>query len=229
MAERKIVDTDYMLYYTNKIKAELDKKVNAETGKGLSSNDFTDAYKSSIDSVTSDLDNKVDKVTGKGLSTNDFTDAYKTAVDNKVDKVVGKGLSTNDYTTEEKTKLSNLVEGAEANVIESIQINGVAISPTNKTVNLDLTAYATKNDISSVYKYKGSVNNYAALPTSGQEVGDTYNVVAADSAHGIKAGDNVSWNGSDWDVLAGTVDLSGYLLKTELVYATNADVDSLFS
>lgn len=32
----------------------------------------------------------------------------------------------------------------------------------------------------------------------------------------INAGDNVVWNGDSWDVLAGTVDLSQYALKTEM-------------
>lgn len=70
--------------------------------------------------------------------------------------------------------------------------------------------------ISSVYKFKGSVANYEALPTTGQKVGDVYNVEAANKTHGIKAGDNVAWDGSKWDVLSGVVDLSDYLTKTEI-------------
>ena len=67
--------------------------------------------------------------------------------------------------------------------------------------------------LSSAMHYKGSVANFAALPTEGQEVGDMYNVAAADTTHGIKAGDNVAWNGTDWDVLSGVVDLSNVGLK----------------
>lgn len=55
--------------------------------------------------------------------------------------------------------------------------------------------------------------------------GDVWNVKAADSAHGVKAGDNVAWNGTEWDVLAGTTDLSGYVLKTDLI--SNADIDAI--
>lgn len=64
--------------------------------------------------------------------------------------------------------------------------------------------------LGSVLSYKGSVADYAALP-SDASVGDVYNVETEDAEHGIKAGDNVAWNGSSWDVLAGTVDLSSYL------------------
>lgn len=62
--------------------------------------------------------------------------------------------------------------------------------------------------VSSVYKYKGSVQNYSNLPTTGLTVGDVYDIKNADSTHGIKAGDNVAWNGTTWDVLSGIVDLS---------------------
>ena len=55
--------------------------VGAETGKGLSSNDYTNADKAIVDGVTSALSGKVDKVQGKGLSTNDFTDAAKDKLD----------------------------------------------------------------------------------------------------------------------------------------------------
>ena len=57
--------------------------------------------------------------------------------------------------------------------------------------------------VASVYKYKGSVASQSALPSSNQVVGDVYNVE--------DTGDNYAWDGSKWDKLAGTVNLSGYL------------------
>lgn len=64
--------------------------------------------------------------------------------------------------------------------------------------------------LTTVYQYKGSVATYADLPTTGQKVGDVYNVETADPDHGIKAGDNVAWDGAQWDILGGNHDLSGY-------------------
>ena len=64
--------------------------------------------------------------------------------------------------------------------------------------------------LTTVYQYKGSVATYANLPTTGQKVGDVWNIETADPDHGIKAGDNVAWNGEKWDILAGDTDLSGY-------------------
>lgn len=124
----------------------------------------------------------------------------------------GKGLSTNDYTTAEKNKLA----GLENPKIQTVKVNNSALNPDgNKAVNIDLSGYALKTDISKVYRYMGSVNTYAELPTTGNEIGDTYNVVNKDTAHKIEAGDNVSWTGTAWDNLGGNVDLSGYVEKED--------------
>lgn len=68
--------------------------------------------------------------------------------------------------------------------------------------------------LSSALKYKGTVETTAKLPTTSIATGDVYNITSACAASGslpkVNAGDNVAWNGSAWDVLAGTVDLSGY-------------------
>lgn len=56
--------------------------------------------------------------------------------------------------------------------------------------------------IGAALKYKGSVSTYSALPATGQEVGDTWNV--------LDTGDNYAWTGTEWDKLSGTVDLSAY-------------------
>lgn len=69
--------------------------------------------------------------------------------------------------------------------------------------------------VSSTFRYKGTVDNYEDLPTSDQKVGDVYNIKNADAEHGIKAGDNVAWSGTEWDVLSGLVDLSNYYTKSE--------------
>lgn len=69
--------------------------------------------------------------------------------------------------------------------------------------------------ISGALKYMGQVDNYNDLPSAGNSKGDTWNVVNADPSHHIKAGDNVAWNGTEWDDLSGTVDLSIYAEKAD--------------
>lgn len=81
-------------------------------------------------------------------------------------------------------------------------------------INSILANYAKLTDITSAYRYKGTVNNYSDLPTT-HKVGDVYNIKNADAANNIKAGDNVVWNGTEWDNLSGVVDLSAYLTKPE--------------
>jgi hypothetical protein len=66
--------------------------------------------------------------------------AMKGLEDGKVAKVEGKGLSTNDFTTAEKTKLQNIAANAQVNVIETVKVNGVALTPTSKAVDVIVPA-----------------------------------------------------------------------------------------
>ena len=77
----------------------------------------------------------------------------------------------------------------------------------------DANSAVTK--LTGVMKYAGQVDNYSDLSDVTKNKGDVWNIVNADSEHGIKAGDNVAWNGTDWDDLSGTVDLSIYAEKTD--------------
>ena len=67
--------------------------------------------------------------------------------------------------------------------------------------------------VSSVYRYRGSVDTREQLPTSDLVVGDVYNVV--------DSGANYAWDGSAWDKLSETIDLTPYALKTELTAHTS--------
>lgn len=115
--------------------------VQPETGKGLSTNDYTTVEKTKLDSLAEiktigtglDLDSNGElTVTGGGGGgftpttaqlaamnsgiTAEKLQADETALAGKVDKETGKGLSANDFTTAEKTKLAGIAEGAEVNV-----------------------------------------------------------------------------------------------------------------
>ena len=74
--------------------------------------------------------------------------------------------------------------------------------------------------LAGVYTYKGSVAKYENLPTEGLTAGDVYNV---EEAHeGNAAGTNYAWTGTEWDALAGIVDLSNYYNKKEVDDAISA-------
>lgn len=95
-----------------------------------------------------------------------------------------------------------------------------SIDPSTYATKTSLDDYAKKADIASVYIYKGSVANYAALP-SNAETGWVYNIETADDTHGIKTGDNLAWNGTAWDNLSGTFEI-------DMQEITNAEIDTLF-
>lgn len=118
-----------------------------------------------------------------GIPASDLAAGVIPDISGKVDKVAGKGLSTNDYTTAEKDKLAAFGSASD---------------------------YALKSDISSMYKYKGSVATVSALPSSGNTTGDVWNVEAS--------GMNYAWNGTDWDALGESLQITAI---------TNAEIDTI--
>lgn len=97
-----------------------------------------------------------------------FEELYQ-SIANKVDKVAGKELSSNDYTDAEKTKLSGIAANAQVNVIETVKVNGTALTPSSKAVDIDLSGKVDKvtgkglstNDFTDAYKTK--VDNAASV------------------------------------------------------------------
>ena len=59
-----------------------------------------------------------------------------------------------------------------------------------------------------IFRVKGSVATYADLPSSGQAIGDVYNV--------LDTGSNYCWTEDGWDKLSETIDLSNYYTKEEV-------------
>lgn len=82
----------------------------------------------------------------------------KSALSGKVDVVSGKGLSTNDYTTEEKSKLSGIASGAQVNVIESVKVNGTALTPSSKAVDVSVPTKVSQLTNDSGFQNATQVN-----------------------------------------------------------------------
>lgn len=82
---------------------------------------------------------------------------------------------------------------------------------------------AISSAVSSVMTYKGTVATVADLPASGNKVGDVYNVTAT--------GGNYAWDGTSWDELGSTVDLSNYYTKsqTDTALAAKADASTTYT
>lgn len=77
-----------------------------------------------------------------------------------------------------------------------------------------------KASVAAALDYKGTKDTYEELPAEGNKKGDVWNVVGA---HGTTpAGTNYAWDGTTWDPLGGTIDLSGYYTKTQVDDAISA-------
>ena len=147
-----------------------------------------------------DLNNKIDAVSGASSA---YTDSQINAI---------KGDSYKIGTTLASLE-SNL--GTERGRINAILKDAPDNLKSFKDVDTKIT-----NAITAAYKYQGSVNNYSDLPDSGKTIGYVYNVVQAvgtpGTANYTPAGTNYAWNGTTWDALGGTVDLSTYATKTDV-------------
>lgn len=69
--------------------------------------------------------------------------------------------------------------------------------------------YLTSQDISTVMDYKGTKERVADLPITGNKVGDVWNIRSN--------GADYAWNGSEWNELGRTIDLSGYVPVTRTI------------
>ena len=144
-------------------------------------------------------------------------EAVKDAFQLKADKTQLNDLVTKDSLNNE---VNQLVEEI------NLKLDDTVAASTYLRKDDANTTYAKKSDISNVYKFKGTKTNYADLPTTGVVTGDVWNITNADAEHGIKAGDNVAWNGTAWDNLSGVTDLSGYATITT-TDAMSADIKKL--
>ena len=86
----------------------------------------------------------------------------------KVDKVEGKGLSTNDYTDADKEKLAAIEAGAQKNVIEEIQVDGVKVAPADKVVNI--VGLAKAADIEDLERRVEALETAIALKANAADV-----------------------------------------------------------
>jgi hypothetical protein len=189
------LDKDGVVYLWGKIKGKF---VAKESGKGLSTNDYTTTEKNKLAGIANGAN--------KTIVDDTLSDTSTSPVQNKI--VKGEIDRAKNIADQSMTLAGNL---ANALMYEmAIKDSGFIFKGTGGTSYslyedltdfVDLSPYAKKADIVGTYKYKGSVDTASALPTSGQTTGDVYNIVAS-SSYG-PAGCNVAWNGSNWDSLGG--------------------------
>lgn len=143
-----------------------------------------------------------------------------TALQNETDPTVpawAKESTKPSYTASEvgAVPTTRTVNGKELSsdiVLTASDVNALPSTTFIPTKTSDITndsGFITSADITDVYRFKGTKANYSELPTTGNVVGDVWNVTNA--YNNYPEGTNFAWDGTGWDALGGPVDLSGYV------------------
>ena len=160
-----------------------------------------------------------------------------TALDGRVDaleEAVGTGGSVD-------TKISNAVKALDSSItatsnqaISAVTITDGKITasskitvPTNTNQLTNGAGFQTASDVNTlissalttVMDYKGTVATVANLPATGNKNGDVYHVTATDGEY--------AWNGTEWEELGSTIDLSGYVEDTDMTAITSTEINTI--
>lgn len=204
------VTKENLTRFKTKLDTKLQEKVSVEKGKGLSSNDYTSEEKKKL----------------AGLQNYTLTKASTDALGGVK---VGTGLQVSEDGT---------LSATGGGVADSVDWANVQNKPTILTqqdvsnafsTSLEAAHLATSAELSAVeaklagvYHFKGSVDNFDALPKNAVD-GDVYNVTDSGMNYGYIAGTKT------WDALGTVIDLSGYAQKTDFVAMTEEEIDALFA
>lgn len=178
----------------------------------------------------------------------------------KVNAESGKVLSTNDYTTAEKNKLAGIASGAQANVIESVKVNGTKVEPSSKAVDITVPTkvsqltndsgfqnatqvnatitgkgYQTQSQVQSLIN--SAVGNFASIKyekvTNLPSTGSNGVIYLISHSHGTQdIYDEYIWisDTKAFEKIGNTdIDLSAYVKSSELVAITTEELNAMWS
>lgn len=206
----KYLDQDGLLYFWDKLKNYFVKK---ETGKGLSSNDYTDNEKTKLAGVAANANNytlpnatsstKGGVIVGSNISLSNGT--ISITKDNITTALGYTPPTTNTTYTEATISKAGLMSSADKTKLENLD-NTIATAVTNAG-HLKRTVVST-------------------LPTSNIDTNMIYMV------KGAETGDNryAEWMYIDgnWETIGSTdTDLSGYAKTTDLSKITNTEIETI--
>ena len=219
------VDDNGLLYIFQRIKALFQPK---ESGKGLSTNDYTTAEKNKLGGIAAGAQvNVIETVKVNGTAqtvTGKAVDIAVPVVDSELS-----GSSTN-------TIQNKVVKGAlDAKApLASPSFTGTPTVPTADTATNNTQAASTafvKNAIAAALSGNLELpfDFRQTLPNSGVE-GTFYFIPATNSVSGVDEWEEYVWNatGSKFErVGSATLDLSNYFNTTNLPAITNAEIDTI--
>jgi hypothetical protein len=221
------LDDNGLLYFWLKLKNTLAGKVDKEDGKGLSSNDYSTTEK--------------EKLAGIAEGANNYS--LPTASSSTLGGIkVGSNLNINNgvlsgiMSSTDKTKLNGIAEGAQVNVIESVKVNGTALTASDKVVNITVptntnqltngAGYQTASQVQALIANAGHLKRLKvdSLPTTGDE-NTIYMVLKSGSSSGDVYSEYMYIDNA-WELIgSSSADLSGYVQSDDTI--TNAEIDTI--
>ena len=145
---KNLIDINLLSYFKSKLDLLFANKVDKETGKGLSSNDYTSAEKTKLANIEAQA--QVNKLEGIQVSGTTISATNKIVNIPTATQSAAGAMSADD-----KKKLDGVSTGAQVNVIETVKVNGTSQTVTGKAVDIsvpttvaeltDADDYATKD------------------------------------------------------------------------------------
>lgn len=167
----KYLGSNSLLYLLNLIKTKFDTKVDKETGKGLSTNDYTTAEKTKLAGIEEGANKYTLPTAAKDMLGGVKTTSTVTSASGYTATPIISGVPYYRDTTyavattsanglmsaSDKTKLDGIDTGAEVNVIETVKVNGTAQTVSGKAVDITVptktssltndSGYITSDDV----------------------------------------------------------------------------------
>lgn len=222
------LDDNGLLYFWLKLKNALANKVEIEIGKGLSTNDYTTVEKEKLANIAEGANNY-------SLPTASSTTLGGVKIGSNLN--INNGVLSAIMSSTDKNKLDGIATGAEVNVLETVKINGTALSTTDKTVNITIptnntqltngAGYQTAAQVAAAVANAGHLkrSKVSSLPTSDIDTNTIYMVLKSSGESGDIYNEYMYIDDS-WELIGNsTADLSGYVKSDDTI--TNAEIDTI--
>lgn len=247
----KYLDYDGLVYYHSKVKTALNNKVDKVSGKGLSTNDFTNAYKTKLDGIATGAQvNVIEGITVNSTAVPLTNKIANLTIPTKLTDLTNDGNfvtdanyvhTDNNFTTTLKNKLNGIATGAEVNVQSDWAVTSNSSDAFIKNKPTKVSDFTNDSNFQTQSQVQQAINDaigqitglsfeiVQTLPATGT-AGTIYLVPNSGSAPNIY--DEYVWvtsggSGSFEKIGTTDVDLSGYVLYTDLVAITNSEIDTI--
>ncbi len=223
--KKKYVDENSLSHINLKLKTKLD-GIEAGANKTVVDSTLSDTSTNAIQNkaVKAELDKKVNAETGKGLSTNDLTDELKA-------KILSAGDSTFSGDYNDLTNKPDL--SIYGNKIESVKVNGVAQTITDKAVNIAVPT--NNNQLTNGAGYQTASQVETAISAKGYQTASQVNS-AIEKVVGTapEALDTLkeladALNNDPGFASSMTTELSKKVNSSDLVAMTNDEIDAIMT